>query len=119
MVAVLISSLSAAAVDLVAGLEADDTALPAPEEDCAAANTASTKNVRTNGAVMARNLLLAAIIRSSFIARITGGCNCDSSAPLELGSGFSFTHGLRPFGRLRAGCGLHPFAASRLTPFHA
>jgi hypothetical protein len=25
------------------------------------------------------------------------------------------THGLRPFDTLRAGCGLHSFAASRLT----
>jgi hypothetical protein len=25
------------------------------------------------------------------------------------------THGLRPFGKLRAGCGLHSFAASRLS----
>jgi hypothetical protein len=26
------------------------------------------------------------------------------------------THGLRPFGKLRAGCGLHSIAASRLKP---
>src|SRR5437660_11379497 len=57
MVAVLISSLSAAAVDLVAGLDADDTEPPAPEADCAAANAASTKNAITTAENLASGFL--------------------------------------------------------------
>ena len=38
-----------------------------------------------------------------------------SFAPSGLADFPSATHGLRPFGRLRAGCGLHSFAASRLA----
>ena len=38
-----------------------------------------------------------------------------SFAPSGLADFPSATHGLRPFGRLRAGCGLHSFAASRLS----
>jgi len=30
--------------------------------------------------------------------------------------GFRITHGLRPFDKLRAGCGLHSVAALRLEP---
>ncbi len=42
----------------------------------------------------------------------------DSSfAPSGLGHSLSAAHGLRPFGRLWAGCGLHSFAASRLNWF--
>jgi hypothetical protein len=37
-----------------------------------------------------------------------------SFAPLELVHLDSRIHGLRPFDKLRAGCGLHSFAASRL-----
>ena len=38
-----------------------------------------------------------------------------SFAPSGLADFPSATHGLRPFGRLRAGCGLHSYAASRLN----
>ena len=39
-----------------------------------------------------------------------------SFAPSGLvGFARALTHGLRPFGKLRAGCGLHSFAASRLV----
>jgi hypothetical protein len=37
-----------------------------------------------------------------------------SFAPLGLVHLDSRIHGLRPFDKLRAGCGLHSFAASRL-----
>ena len=37
-----------------------------------------------------------------------------SFAPPGAGSFPAFAHGLRPFDRLRAGCGLHSYAASRL-----
>src|SRR5712691_5712204 len=65
MVAVLISSLSAAAVGLDDGLEAGDTAPPAPEEDCAAANVASTNNATAIDANLASEFLRTVIIGPS------------------------------------------------------
>ena len=38
----------------------------------------------------------------------------DSFAPAGLGYFFACSHGLRPFDRLGAGCGLHSFAPTEL-----
>src|SRR5208283_393933 len=46
----------------------------------------------------------------------TGVCRSCSFAPSGLVRFPLCTHGLRPFGKLRASCGLHSSAASRLNP---
>src|SRR5580704_9900478 len=58
------------------------------------------------------------LVRSGIGVSDSGqGSGLTASFFRPFGAGFPYslpTHGLRPFGRLRASCGLHSFAASRL-----